>query len=1089
MPNATRYIGVSPNHFSWDLTAISGQDFENLLSTYIAASLEVDADASIKITRTPRSHDRGSDVVVKSTSDFSVFGKRFFKHRNDELVVYFECKKTDHQLLSLNFLEDLVQFEGNAPDYYVLVTNATITPYAQTIASLDAKAKGCQFELIDRWILATAVGHSRLLEVPELPERPKGLVVEYQYERLSLEDNDRIDIYLSLRNYSTQNEMCHVSLVSDQGWLLRPDRLDVILTPNETRTFKLVAQLVDLSGLFDLRITAIIDSRPYSIQIDNNNVKYDFVAPLHGKGHIKSMRTIADWVKSKKGLSVVSVTGRSGVGKSRVIDEVAERLASPLFRFVKCHLSVNHTRESILGIFDHMNLQRPGHNCVMPELIHLLLSGIQSKFSEQMQISCVIILEDLHHADMDLIDALRQLIWAPPVVASPLALVITGRNDYTFPNDEYYSLLSLVQLREGTHVLDIRLDPLDEDDTRFLIRSAIQDVPRFAENKILRMCENIPFFIVQLVEYLLEVKMVRLINRNTVGVPNPDSFNKEDSIPATIEEIYKLRFDALRHERNGVLCQKFLVLSAFSGYTIPLALVRALFDGTEYQNTIELLVRRQFLCMHPDRQITFAHENLLHYVERFLSNDEYRFALGNLYLNSLSLREGISRFDMGRIYSLCESHVEALDCFAPILESLKNVDNFSSEDLDKSHFQYLDFLFDSMLKLQLDSELLKPIILAKAYMGVHNYNLLVGLRACEIADKWSKRAPFSAEATASLSRSIRQLTAHALLNMGRTLQAQRIMLELELSSISDLKAKTNLDLTFDLFDRLQELYRKYNHYSLSCECGRIARSVAEQTSNGKMLTCHMITQAGTHYYRDIGRAQVEADQAALLAGQFGAHRLKVYTELTRHILAAMRDHRDPRCLERAHSEIQTIAFQAARENLSDSLMRAQLAVATLTVLLRPDEEGLNIATDCVNAGIDNCLRFGNGLYIWLLYNLKAIIALQRRHIVYDDVLKSFRTALEHLRRQGFLFLGAWDICYPNLFVIQNYLRFYIEHSSEQCAAEFLMQLDYYDCVEYMSPPGVKEQLRRIRRNHLPIPARIPRCIPRDPKFHYLLPLM
>ena len=63
MPNATRYIGVSPNHFSWDLTAISGQDFENLLSTYIAASLEVDADASIKITRTPRSHDRGSDVV------------------------------------------------------------------------------------------------------------------------------------------------------------------------------------------------------------------------------------------------------------------------------------------------------------------------------------------------------------------------------------------------------------------------------------------------------------------------------------------------------------------------------------------------------------------------------------------------------------------------------------------------------------------------------------------------------------------------------------------------------------------------------------------------------------------------------------------------------------------------------------------------------------------------------------------------------------------------------------------------------------------------------------------------------------------
>jgi hypothetical protein len=322
--------------------------------------------------------------------------------------------------------------------------------------------------------------------------------------------------------------------------------------------------------------------------------------------------------------------------------------------------------------------------------------------------------------------------------------------------------------------------------------------------------------------------------------------------------------------------------------------------------------------------------------------------------------------------------------------------------------------------------------------------------------------------------------------MGKTMKASGIMFELDQFLRSNADRVTARELVFDVYDRLQELYKKWNHEALARNYGRLARRVAEESGNRKLLACHAITEAGMDLYRDPPNARKNATWSHALCTTHGAFRLKVYTRLSTYVTQALADP-TPTTWRAILPKAKRVVRDAAMNNLSDSLMRAHLLVATLMYLSDPgDLRVIARAENHVRAGIDSCVKFGNGLYSWLLYNLSGVLR-DARSAEKEEVWEQFGAARRDLDLQSLFFVGRKDCTYPSVFVISNIVRF-------RAFYDHLDALEILGCItDYDS-----ERSQDTRENALRLvcsktrlffrPRRRPTCFV-DPKHQYWLPIL
>ena len=114
-----------------------------------------------------------------------------------------------------------------------------------------------------------------------------------------------------------------------------------------------------------------------------------------------------------------------------------------------------------------------------------------------------------------------------------------------------------------------------------------------------------------------------------------------------------------------------------------------------------------------------------------------------------------------------------------------------------------------------------------------------------------------------------------------------------------------------------------------------------------------------------------------------------------------------------------------QSNYANSILRLQLFLATLFYL----SKNFNAARKYIGQGIDSCIKFGYGTYLWHFYNLRAILdtaAKQNRNVVQA----SFETAYRILQQQNLLFLGNCDFTYENMITLTNIALFYIHNEQE-----------------------------------------------------------
>jgi len=1084
--SAANLVFKLPLRVPWDLGPFKEERFESRIAALLQKVFRGQRD-SVRIRRTGQ-HDRGSDIIIETDSPINLFGIDIPAPAKPPSRIHVECKSTGSPRLRAGFTEDFAQFGDDPPDYYFLVTNGTITPenHWNAVQACRSRRKPIEFKLIDGPLLLAYLQRSNsIFGKAGAFTLPEGIGFEYKPDKELYGSGNVITVYFVVRNLTARASYFELSLATDASWSLEPDRVEVVLEPYGAEVFKLLSHRTLSDKLGDLELRASVDGGSTNIQIGTQGLSFDFEPILSGEAHRRAIDILTAAVDSVAPLSFISISGAAGVGKSRVVDEMLKKRGTAV-QHARTYFEPGSDVQAFHRLFSKLKIEGrfdSAESC---------LEFLVDKFVPDPGDEHVIIFEDLHHASPKLLSGIRNRVVQRKRRALPIRFILTGRNDYSFPNEEYFALVHLLTIPPCRHDCSMILEPLKDDETKTMIRTTIEGVPQGVVERIHKLSENIPFYVTQVIEYLLEVKLVELRTKHTVGLTKGERFFSKRQLPPSIRDIYERRYGVLERAHHGKAAAEILTGASFFGLVIHQDVIESVVPiSEERRKALDLLIKRRFLQRQAsDGTYIFAHENLLHFIRRRARTANNRRQASRLVLRDANLLANLSPFDRGEVLHLGSQNRQAMEYFRPILDRMADVDNISSENLDVRWFRYLDTAFDVALAMGKAPDILRRMLLAKSYMGIHNNPLMVGYEACNEALIQLERVELNKSAKQITSAKIRQLQAHGLQNMGRTDHARGIMIELDAKVQSDDRFRAETDFLFDLYDRQHALFLKMNHIAAARSYCELAKRVVEKSGNGKLKTCHMITETATDLLRDPALSLVRAKRTHAVALKHGAHRLQVYTRLSICVADFLCKLNQKRYWPKLLDSAKVILSQAAIENLSDSLMRSQLLVGTLIYLLHGTEpRKADLALRHAESGINDSIRFGNGLFIWLFYNLGAVIlASRKRHP--DQISRYFDTAIEQLDRQSLLFLGNRDVVYPNTFVISNALR-YLLPISEKKAFNLVARVRYYE-DEYTPERVIEDhrsQIAAFRKSGVLFHGLQDFAVPVDPITGYWVPVM
>jgi hypothetical protein len=1031
VPGRTVYLGDNPNDFTWPIPNGRGHDFEKLIGLYLKRHVATQ-DGRVRVEPTSTTGDAGRDFEIRFRGSLALFGFVIpARTPVAEDVVFVECKTTEHERLDDGFLADASQHGDGEACAYVLVTNAVITPYCQYRAQQEWGRRGTTFCLVDRRKLADVLNHYDMshdatrsgVTVPDanfLPSfAPERLVVACQTEYRVETNAQSAHIYIAMANYGPEDVLSDLQLATDLQWRARQQRYERVIAPGMVENVRLVADRQEWNGPAEIGLNLSVNGRSQRLIVTRAGVELALDPPFLGAQHLRLAQDLRRLAETATGFKVVSITGEAGVGKSRTVDEAL----APLIHGTYLRFTYHCSRQGLPMFSDcYEALSISGAADQLPDaarITELFRSAVGAGVPILLQF------EDLHHSEEAVINVFKEVVLHSLVSKAPLVVILTGRDDHTFPNEAYYSLLQLVSDATGGHIHSFTLMPFTDEDARTLIRAVVRDMPEPGVDRVHALGQNNPFIIVEVLQYLLDARLAQILSRRTIGILNPEIFAGRNGLPETVEELCQQRLTALRAVRGGDLASRFIVVASFFGFRIVDDVRRAFFDGEpESDHAWSLLCGRRFFKEDAATgESTFAHENLLHHVRRHVRQAEHAVESAAIMLERPGLCQRLTPLDLGEVYYLHQDYPAAFECFSPVRSRVATVTNFSSEEIPRLYFAYLPAVFRTGRAVNAPAAFLAKVALAYGYMGVHNFPLVIAEDSCAMALMFLRELYPGDQDGLREKLAVAELRAHALQNMGRTGLALQQMLEVD-ATLRECGGDWP-DVAFDLYDRLQEYYRKANHGALVHFYDRRARACVEQMRDEKLFAVHLITHSLVGLYHGQREARSRAAQAHEAAKRAGVRRLITYTRLTQLVVEALYSRQDLSSLGDIAAEARTMLQDAIVESFADSIMRLELLLGTLSLSLRVDEDERRAwARSYVTSGQANSVRYGNGLFDWAFDNLAAVIDLDDPRRVDEDVRMRFRTCLERLRQRGLTFLGAESGTYPNAFAISNIVRFF-----------------------------------------------------------------
>jgi hypothetical protein len=1058
--------GTSPNSLRWRLGQFGGHVFDDLLFDVLTREFKRQ-DPNVRLRQTPRVGDHGRDIEIVTDAVLRLGRVSIHPPGTAPHTILVEVKTlttaSKPRLPLSAFGKNYLQVRQLAYSHFVLVTNASISPRSAREVSEAFSAAGKQFILVDEyplWVLLESHGVTGRL--PErLPLKPTDLVVETQVERIVQGEAIALGIDLMLRNYSDVPRRVTVENLSDLTWRQSIPEVTRTIDPGRFETLHLLAKSKRReAGDLELCIHDQ-DGTEYPLRFEAHEVAFDFKPPLVGERHHLCLKELAQALGAEVPSSLINVVGGAGRGKTRLIEEALARTERATRKVVRAVIDPDRPEQALevvlrglraaLGetaVADGEPHTQPRPAAPATDQLLELLAGLDHALY-----SAILILEDLHHASEAVCALIREFLRIDRSGRCPLTVVISGRDDYSFPNDAYFALLDVLAHAEAeasssreSRVTTVRIPDFTLEDSRQMIRAIVRDAPPYAVERLEAVGENVPFFIVQAIEYMLETGIAVLLSRESVGIPNPAVFGSRTGFPSAMKSILSGRVAALEALSEGPRLRHFLEVSCFFGQILPQDLELVLLGDVSADGAETLLVGRRFLKRADDGSLQWYHENILHLLQELVHDTGRAASLAEEIASTPILFRHFDGWRAGRILSEAGRHWDAWPYFASISALADGMTNFSSVNVDPTCFDFIDPAFESALACDEPPSRLIRLLLLQTYIAVHHRSGRHGPETAARALARLSRVRAGETELYEASAKISQLRAHGLLDTGEIGPATKLFLELEGAVKQPDSPLRQPDLLFDLYNRLQDVYRMHNHLAVSERYGELADRVARE-AGGELQAVSMLDSAIIYHYIDPARCVRLHEEALAFARAHGARRHVAHIEVGLIVASLSEARGDVGRLKDLMAWATEVLRHALDESYGALLARVYLTLAAVAHLLAA--QGVmpwSVVDKYIELSLNAAVTYRAGYDVWMIYNLKAIATLRARQPV-KAVSAYFATALQLLRRSSLLFLGNLDLTFENIIVLSNILRFLAEHGTEREKFSLALEVRYYDDVD------------------------------------------
>jgi hypothetical protein len=306
---------------------------------------------------------------------------------------------------------------------------------------------------------------------------------------------------------------------------------------------------------------------------------------------------------------LVTIIGDPGVGKTRLVREVWEWLAGespeplrrtgrclsygqgitywPLAEVLKEHLGILESDppasvlrrlegREILGLTLGLDIAEDIHPLAARDRLHEAWVELVTEFSGERP--AVILVEDLHWAEPELLDLLERLVRD---VKRPFLLIATARPE-------------LLDVRPGwggarRAASTLELEPLSPDDSRRMLHALLDfELPAAERDVIVERAEGNPFFVEELLATLIDQGVLERVDGRWKVGDLPDGF----AVPDSVQAVLAARIDLLPPAEKAALQAAAVIGRVF--WTGP---VYELLEGVEPD--FRTLEERDFVRRRP----------------------------------------------------------------------------------------------------------------------------------------------------------------------------------------------------------------------------------------------------------------------------------------------------------------------------------------------------------------------------------------------------------------------------------------------------------------------------------------------------------
>lgn len=1008
---------------SWQMDDMLGHPFEDLIA-YIAQQTLYEAghlqNQDVQIRQTPGSNDGGKDIIITSKVTINnLFGFTFPINNKSKQKIFIECKSSDNGAIDYNKLSGSIQrAKGQEVDVYIVVTNTTLVPYCYYQLQETAVQCNMRFILVDQYILAQELAARNLTAGKYIPMSQK-VEREIKYQVLTNRDSiqQNCEVYFLIRNYSDQNLFLQLSLASNWNWDWESDYNYIPISLN---SFESTCERIRIiryynDGQDSLQFT--LQDENGEMVIDLQGVSWDtsFLPPLCGQEHLNMIKQIRSSIIASSRFQMLFIHGEAGVGKTRVIQQLCLELKNTA---VSCEsYSCSSRQKKITKAVKEYCIKKH----MLPvdqegDTLSKLISQIKTPYKKH-----VFIIDDIHNASDNFYDELKEL--AQQTIEQPITLIIIGRDDYISEKNAYFNFLSYTKDHK-TQIHDYPLAPLTPEESRGLIRSILSDVPEYAIEQIFNLSNNIPLFIVQFTEYLLDLNLAHIVNRISVCLKNHEHFSIHDYLPEKIENIYEKRFEYIHNLPMGSEIQEMLVGLSFFGLEFSQRLAASWGEN----NLLEYLFKHSFLVYSKDESIRFVHESMYLYFRHLLFNSStWKRKIANKIIKENGLFwYSLGTFEQARLLLWMGDLKAADQLFSIAYSQINAFNNLSSTIIDAEIEDYLYDIYECQKrKTPFPVGFAEKLFQCKTYISLHYSSPASAVEACDYAEQEIETSKIFYPSETFIY-SLKALKAHSYLNMGlyqKGLNLLQESLAMNLSQPNKITAETR----FDLYDRLASTYLKYNQEALALEFNTLSEKIAKAQNDSHLLALSSITKAKILFIKNLTNSQMELKQASEYLSSKPDPRILCHNNITQ-IISNFRAIYQPAITQNYNefiNDAQALLEESLQNNYANSILRIQLFLATLLYLGKKYDN----TKQYIEQGIDSCVKFGYGTYLWHFYNLRAILDTatgKNRNVVQ----RSFETVYRILRQQNLLFLGNCDFTYENMTALTNIAIFYINDEKE-----------------------------------------------------------